>query len=131
MRRTNSTQNEKWNLGRLFAPSTALEEDLELEEEVPVEEEVEEDGKIAEEEQEERGRSVSSTWNYLVYLRACGVSLGLSYLLCALSGQGERLLLRVHHYFTLSSKLFFKSSLRYHECSFSHWYANIVNSLES
>ncbi|XP_063873338.1 ATP-binding cassette sub-family C member 9-like isoform X2 [Scylla paramamosain] len=93
MRRTSNTQNEKWNLGRLFAPSTALEEDLELEEEVPVEEEVEEDGKLVEEEQEERGRSVSSAWNYLVYLRACGVSLGLAYLLCALAGQGVSVLL--------------------------------------
>ena len=89
MRRTSNTQSEKWHLGRLFAPSTALEEDLELEEEVPVEDEVEEDGKLEEEEQEERGRSVAITWNYLVYLKACGVGFGLAYLVCAVAGQGE------------------------------------------
>lgn len=89
VRRAGNAQSERWNIGRFFAPSTALEEDLELEEEVPIEEDVEEDGKLAEEEQEERGRSVSSTWNYLVYLRACGVGMGLAYLLCAVAGQGE------------------------------------------
>ncbi|XP_050714538.1 ATP-binding cassette sub-family C member 8-like isoform X2 [Eriocheir sinensis] len=88
VRRAGNNQSERWNIRSLFSPSTALEEDLELEEEVPIEEDVEEDGKLEEEEQEERGRSSSSTWNYLVYLRACGVSMGLAYLLCAVAGQG-------------------------------------------
>lgn len=89
MRRASNNQSERWNISRFFTPSTALEEDLELEEEVPIEEEVEEDGKLEEEEQEERGRSASSTWNYLVYLQACGVGMGLAYLLCAVAGQGN------------------------------------------
>lgn len=112
VRRASNNQSERWNISRFFAPSTALEEDLELEEEVPIEEEVEEDGRLEEEEQEERGRSASSLSNYLVYLRACGVGMGLSYLLCAVAGQGEdvKLILFTHDAFsyfaTLSLDLF-------------------------
>ncbi|XP_042213487.1 ATP-binding cassette sub-family C member 9-like isoform X2 [Homarus americanus] len=80
---------DKWHLGRILSSSNNLgddlEEDLELEEEVPLEEEVE-DGRLMGEEDRERGRI--SKWNYMVYLKACGLGLGLSYLFCAFVGQG-------------------------------------------
>lgn len=63
-----------------------LDEDLELEEEVPLEDDVE-DGRLVAEEERERGRI--SKWNYVVYLRACGLTFGLGYLFCALLGQGD------------------------------------------
>ncbi|XP_071518290.1 LOW QUALITY PROTEIN: ATP-binding cassette sub-family C member 9 [Panulirus ornatus] len=88
-KRPSGPPGEKWRLGKLLSPSNTLgddlEEDLELEEEVPLEEEVE-DGRLVSEEERERGRI--SKWNYIVYLKACGVGLGLSYLFCALAGQG-------------------------------------------
>nr|XP_053630896.1 ATP-binding cassette sub-family C member Sur-like [Cherax quadricarinatus] len=83
-KRPSTTTVDKWHLGRILA-SNDLEEDLELEEEVPLEEDVE-GGKLMGEEERERGRI--SKWNYIIYLKACGLSLGLGYLFCAFAGQG-------------------------------------------
>ncbi|KAK4297667.1 hypothetical protein Pmani_029930 [Petrolisthes manimaculis] len=89
-RRGGSGQTEKWRLSRILSNPTVLgdnlQEDLELEEEVPLEEQVEEDGQLLEQEERERGKT--SRWNYVVYLRACGLAFGLSYLFCAIAGQG-------------------------------------------
>lgn len=48
---------------------------------------VEEDGQLLEQEERERGKT--SRWNYVVYLRACGLAFGLGYLFCAIAGQGQ------------------------------------------
>ncbi|XP_063611389.1 ATP-binding cassette sub-family C member 9-like [Penaeus indicus] len=95
-KRPSTSPSDKWHLGRVISSSNNigddLDEDLELEEEVPLEEDVE-DGRLVAEEERERGRI--SKWNYVVYLRACGLTFGLGYLFCALLGQGVSVMLDI------------------------------------
>nr|XP_027220471.1 ATP-binding cassette sub-family C member Sur-like [Penaeus vannamei] len=93
-KRPSTSPSDKWHLGRVISSSNNLgddlDEDLELEEEVPLEEDVG-DGRLVAEEERERGRI--SKWNYVVYLRACGLTFGLGYLFCALLGQSVSVML--------------------------------------
>ncbi|XP_042877609.1 ATP-binding cassette sub-family C member 9-like isoform X1 [Penaeus japonicus] len=93
-KRPSTSPSDKWHLGRVISSANNLgdnlDEDLELEEEVPLEDDVE-DGRLVAEEERERGRI--SKWNYVVYLRACGLTFGLGYLFCALLGQGVSVML--------------------------------------
>ncbi|XP_066953710.1 ATP-binding cassette sub-family C member 9-like [Macrobrachium rosenbergii] len=88
-KKPSTSGSDKWHLGRILTSNSIgeddLEEDLELEEEVPLADDVE-NGKLVSEEERERGKI--SKWNYVVYMRACGLGLCLSYLICAFAGQG-------------------------------------------
>ncbi|KAK7077013.1 hypothetical protein SK128_015541 [Halocaridina rubra] len=91
--RPRSLTKDKWHLGRILTSNTYGEEDaqdeLELDEEVPFDNDVE--GKLVSEEERERGRI--SKWNYVLYMKACGLWLCFGYLFCAFAGQAVSVML--------------------------------------